>query len=90
MLQDRWHKLHELRCSFTHLTCQLSLPLLSDNKLRISILGLFVHIRTRFPNLVTGLITRDSVKEALRNGIGAEQVGAFSGCCNKGDTLLLD
>lgn len=47
---------------------------MKGNKLRIDILSLFVHIRSRFPNLVTGIITRDSVKEALRNGIGAEQV----------------
>jgi transcription initiation factor TFIIH subunit 4 len=55
-----------------------SLILLSiDNKLRIDILSLFVHLRSRFPNLVTGVITRDSVKEALKNGIGAEQVSSF-------------
>lgn len=47
----------------------------TSNKLRIDVLNLFVHIKSRFPNLVTGVITRDSVKEALSNGIGAEQVG---------------
>lgn len=46
----------------------------TSNKLRIDVLNLFVHIKSRFPNLVTGVITRESVKEALSNGIGAEQV----------------
>ncbi|UZJ52221.1 hypothetical protein CBS101457_001541 [Exobasidium rhododendri] len=46
----------------------------TNNKLRIDVLSLFVNIRSKFPNLVTGIITRDSVKEALKNGIGAEQI----------------
>lgn len=46
----------------------------TNNLLRINVLGQFVHIRARFPNLVTGVITRDSVKEALTRGIGAEQI----------------
>ena len=55
----------------SHLTAALHH---ADNKLRIDVLSLFVHIRSKFPNLVMGIITRDSVKEALRNGIGAEQI----------------
>lgn len=32
-------------------------------------------MKSRFPNLVIGTITRDSVKKALANGITADQVG---------------
>ena len=46
--------------------------------LRISITNLLVFIRFRFPNLVVGVITRDSVREALIMGITAEQVLAFT------------
>lgn len=41
-------------------------------------LNLFVTLKARFPNLVVGQITRDSVKRALANGITAEQVRSFS------------
>ena len=33
-------------------------------------------MKARFPNLVVGMITRDSVRRALTNGITAEQVRA--------------
>ena len=33
-------------------------------------------LKSRFPNLVVGQITRDSVKKALTNGITADQVRA--------------
>jgi transcription initiation factor TFIIH subunit 4 len=38
------------------------------------VLNLFVSLKYRFPNLVVGSITRESVKKALDNGISAEQV----------------
>jgi hypothetical protein len=40
------------------------------------VLALFTTLRSRFPNLVVGQITRESVKRALQSGISAEQVGA--------------
>ncbi|KAJ1922283.1 RNA polymerase II transcription factor B 52 kDa subunit [Mycoemilia scoparia] len=46
----------------------------TDSPLQISILNLFVELQGRFPNLVTGRITRDSVKSAFRNGITADQI----------------
>lgn len=46
----------------------------TNNPLRINILSQFVQTRARFPNLVTGIITRDSVKRALDKGISAEQI----------------
>lgn len=46
----------------------------TDNPLQIAVLNLFVTLKSRFPNLVIGSITRDSVKKALANGITADQV----------------
>ncbi|KIY72033.1 transcription factor Tfb2 [Cylindrobasidium torrendii FP15055 ss-10] len=46
----------------------------TDNPLQTSVLNLFVSLKYRFPNLVVGLITRESVKRALNNGISAEQI----------------
>lgn len=45
-----------------------------DNPLQIAVLNLFVNLKSRFPNLVVGAITRESVKKALLNGITADQV----------------
>ncbi len=45
-----------------------------DNPLQIAILNLFVALKSRFPNLVVGALTRESVKRALDNGITADQV----------------
>ncbi|TFK94065.1 transcription factor Tfb2 [Polyporus arcularius HHB13444] len=49
----------------------------TDNPLQIAVLNLFVTLKSRFPNLVVGQITRDSVKKALANGITAEQVISY-------------
>ncbi|EEB87813.1 hypothetical protein MPER_14683, partial [Moniliophthora perniciosa FA553] len=43
------------------------------NPLQTAILHLFVSLKYRFPNLVVGSITRESVKKALSNGISADQ-----------------
>ncbi|KIJ92372.1 hypothetical protein K443DRAFT_685300 [Laccaria amethystina LaAM-08-1] len=45
----------------------------TDNPLQTAILNLFVAFKYRFPNLVVGTTTRDSVKKALLNGISADQ-----------------
>lgn len=45
-----------------------------DNPLQTAVLNLFVSLKYRFPNLIVGMITRDSVKKALMNGITADQV----------------
>ncbi|KDN50836.1 RNA polymerase II transcription factor B subunit 2 [Tilletiaria anomala UBC 951] len=49
----------------------------TSNPLRIAVLNLFVTLKSRFPNLVIGIITRDSIKSALANGITAEQIIAY-------------
>ncbi|KAH8827840.1 transcription factor Tfb2-domain-containing protein [Flagelloscypha sp. PMI_526] len=46
----------------------------TDNPLQTAVLNLFIHLKYRFPNLVVGSITRDSVKKALSNGISADQI----------------
>ena len=45
-----------------------------DNPLQTAVLNLFVCKKWRFPNLVVGAITRESVRKALVNGIMADQV----------------
>jgi transcription initiation factor TFIIH subunit 4 len=49
----------------------------TNSPLQIAILNLFVSLKSRFGNLVQGVITRDSVRNALSNGISADQVIYF-------------
>ncbi|KAF9558831.1 transcription factor Tfb2 [Agrocybe pediades] len=49
----------------------------TDNPLQTAVLNLFVTLKYRFPNLVVGSITRDSVKKALMNGISADQIISY-------------
>ncbi|KAL1924399.1 uncharacterized protein VTP21DRAFT_7434 [Calcarisporiella thermophila] len=49
----------------------------TDSTLVISILNLFTSLKTRFPNMVAGMITRDSVRSALSKGITADQIIAY-------------
>lgn len=49
----------------------------TNSPLEIAILNLFVHLKTRFPNMVTGQITRESIRKALFNGITADQIIKF-------------
>jgi hypothetical protein len=46
----------------------------TNSNLRISILSLFAKFNYRLPNLVAGVITRESFRIALSKGITAEQV----------------
>lgn len=48
-----------------------------DSPLQIALLGLFTELQYRFPNLVLGNLTRDSVRQALRSGITANQIINF-------------
>ncbi|KAJ3215840.1 RNA polymerase II transcription factor B 52 kDa subunit [Dinochytrium kinnereticum] len=45
----------------------------TNSPIQIAILSLFVSLKSRFANMVVGQITRDSVREALANGITADQ-----------------
>lgn len=49
----------------------------TDNPLQTAVLNLFVSLRSRFPNLVVGSVTRESVKRALANGIRADQIISY-------------
>ncbi|KAF7327323.1 RNA polymerase II transcription factor B subunit 2 [Mycena kentingensis (nom. inval.)] len=49
----------------------------TDNPLQTAVLNLFVSLKYRFPNLVVGSITRESVKKALSSGISAEQIISY-------------
>ncbi|KAI0277527.1 transcription factor Tfb2 [Russula aff. rugulosa BPL654] len=49
----------------------------TDNPLQTAVLNLFVSIKWRFPNLVVGAITRESVRKALVNGIMADQIISY-------------
>jgi transcription initiation factor TFIIH subunit 4 len=49
----------------------------TGNPLQIAVLNLFATLRSRFPNFVVGMITRESVKQALANGIQAEQIVSY-------------
>lgn len=46
----------------------------TESPLQIAILNLFVHLRTRFNNMVCGNITRESIRHALRAGITSDQI----------------
>ncbi|KAI0806151.1 transcription factor Tfb2-domain-containing protein [Irpex lacteus] len=49
----------------------------TDNPLQTAVLNLFVTLKSRFPNLVVGAITRESVKKALASGITADQIISY-------------
>lgn len=49
----------------------------TDSNLQVALLGLFTELLYRFPNLVIGVLTRDSVRQALRGGITAEQIISY-------------
>lgn len=53
--------------------------MISGNPLQIAVLNLFVAFKARFPNLIVGILTRESVKKALTNGITADQVNTSLG-----------
>eukprot|EP00005_Dracoamoeba_jomungandri_P012940 CAMPEP_0174274416 /NCGR_PEP_ID=MMETSP0439-20130205/57916_1 /TAXON_ID=0 /ORGANISM="Stereomyxa ramosa, Strain Chinc5" /LENGTH=320 /DNA_ID=CAMNT_0015366167 /DNA_START=485 /DNA_END=1444 /DNA_ORIENTATION=+ len=49
----------------------------TNSTLHISLLSLFLKLQYCLPNLVVGSITRESVREALINGISAQQILDF-------------
>ncbi|XP_077986737.1 general transcription factor IIH subunit 4-like [Glandiceps talaboti] len=46
----------------------------TDSDLQVEILGLFCELLYRFPNMTVGALTRESVHQAIANGITAEQM----------------
>lgn len=49
----------------------------TNSPLEIAILNLFVSLKTRFANMVIGQLTRESIRNALYNGITADQIIRF-------------
>lgn len=49
----------------------------TSSPLQISLLALFVNLRSRHPNLVTGVMTKRSVQRAVQMGITADQIISF-------------
>jgi transcription initiation factor TFIIH subunit 4 len=49
----------------------------TDSVLQIAILNLFTSLKTRFPNLVTGKLTKESIQRAISYGITADQIISY-------------
>lgn len=49
----------------------------TSSPLQISLIALFTTLKYRFPNLVTGKITRQSVRRAIEMGITADQIVSY-------------
>ncbi|KAI6155483.1 transcription factor Tfb2-domain-containing protein [Pisolithus tinctorius] len=49
----------------------------TNNPLQTAVLNLFITMKYRFPNLVVGMLTRESVRKALSNGITADQIISY-------------
>ena len=49
----------------------------TSSPLQIAILQLFTRLSTRYPNMVAGKITRESIRRAVSMGITAEQIITF-------------
>lgn len=49
----------------------------TSSPLQIALLSLFVNLRSRHPNLVTGKMNKSSVQRAVRAGITAEQIISY-------------
>ncbi|XP_061475168.1 general transcription factor IIH subunit 4 [Rhineura floridana] len=49
----------------------------TDSELQIALIALFSEMLYRFPNLVVAQVTRESVQQAIANGIAADQIIHF-------------
>ena len=49
----------------------------TSSTLQIALLSLFVNLRSRHPNLVTGKMTKSSIQRAVQRGITAEQIISY-------------
>ncbi|KAK1755514.1 RNA polymerase II transcription factor B subunit 2 [Echria macrotheca] len=49
----------------------------TSSPLQIAVLALFTELGSRFPNLVTGRLSRDSISAAISYGITAEQIISY-------------
>ncbi|KIW08452.1 uncharacterized protein PV09_01355 [Verruconis gallopava] len=49
----------------------------TSSQLQIQILGLFCKLHSRFPNLVSGQLTKHSINRAIQQGITSDQIIAY-------------
>jgi transcription initiation factor TFIIH subunit 4 len=49
----------------------------TSSPLQIAVLALFSHLNLRFPGMVTGRLTRDSIRRAIGFGITADQIISY-------------
>ncbi|XP_058790249.1 general transcription factor IIH subunit 4 [Phymastichus coffea] len=49
----------------------------TNSNLQVALIGLFCELLYRFPNLVVAILTRDSVRQALKSGITAAQIVGY-------------
>uniref|UniRef100_A0A9R1SIJ1 General transcription factor IIH subunit 4 n=2 Tax=Cyprinus carpio TaxID=7962 RepID=A0A9R1SIJ1_CYPCA len=54
----------------------------TNSELQIALVALFSEMLYRFPNVVVAQVTRESVQQAIANGITAQQVRDARGRCN--------
>ena len=49
----------------------------TSSPLQIAVLSLFTKLSTRYPNMVSGRITRDSIRQAISHGITSDQIISY-------------
>ena len=49
----------------------------TSSPLQIAVLALFTKLSTRFPNMVSGRITRESIRRAIATGITSDQIISY-------------
>lgn len=49
----------------------------TNDNLRIAILSLFANMKTQWPNMIIGKLTKDSVQRAIRSGITSQQIISY-------------
>lgn len=49
----------------------------TSSPLQIAVLSLFCKLSTRFPNMVTGRVTRQSIRVAIEHGITSDQIISY-------------
>lgn len=59
------------------LTATLILLLFTGSPLQMALVALFTEMQYRMQNVGIGILTRESVRQALKNGITAEQIINF-------------
>eukprot|EP00742_Colponemidia_sp_Colp-10_P010225 GILJ01011218.1.p1 GENE.GILJ01011218.1~~GILJ01011218.1.p1 ORF type:complete len:449 (+),score=53.58 GILJ01011218.1:37-1383(+) len=69
--------LHEAAEGFLIVESNFKVYAYTDSELKIALLSSFVKLEYRLPNLVVGTLTRESIRQALINGITANQINEF-------------